>query len=134
MQQTLYSIKTDSYIVSVQLPLRFSPGSEPEPDVSLVKGSLEDFDETVPSFAALVVEVGLSSLEFDRTQKLTIYARQQIPEYWILNLVDDCLEVFREPAGESYNRRFVLRHGDSIAPLAIPGATIAVSEMLPKRG
>ena len=83
-----------------------------------------------PTTAILVVEVADTSLSKDRTEKVPLYARNGIPEYWILNVVDDCLEVYRDPTGETYQTKLTLHRGHTITPPQ--GAKpIAVADMLP---
>ncbi len=86
----------------------------------------------------MVVEVSDSSLNYDRTRKAPLYAAAAIAEYWIVNLEDGELEIYRDPQpdptatfGFRYFTTTVLRRGDSVTPLAAPRATIAVSDLLP---
>ncbi len=117
--------------VRFQLPLALDDHSEPEPDVAVVPGVPRDYIEAHPSRALLVVEVAESSLGLDRTRKQRIYARNAIPEYWIVNLAEAVLEVHRDPRGEAYEDRRELKPDDTVAPLALDGAHLAVTELLP---
>src|SRR5918994_1434802 len=72
--------------------------SEPEPDVCVVRGSPRDYVDAHPTHPALIVEVAQSGLRRARGRKATAYARAQIADYWIVNLIDRVLEVHREPA------------------------------------
>jgi Uma2 family endonuclease len=122
----------EGFEVRAQLPLAIDGYSEPEPDIAVVTGSPRDYRDAHPATAALIVEVADSSLAFDRTRKLALYARNGIPEYWILNLVDGALEVHRDPAGETYASRSVLAASEHIAPLHAPGdRAVAVADLLP---
>ena len=105
--------------------------SEPEPDVAVVTGRIRDYRDTHPTLAVLVVEVSDESPRHDWTVKQRLYARCRIPEYWILALPDARPEVYRDPAEGGY--RSVTKHtaGDSVAPLARPGAPIVVDGLLP---
>ena len=87
-------------------PIRIPGHSEPEPDVAVVRGDSRDYKDRhpEPSEIPLVVEVADSSLEFDRTTKQAIYASAKIPVYWIVNLIDRCLEVYSEPKGGRYRK------------------------------
>jgi Uma2 family endonuclease len=114
-----------------QLPLALSEDSEPEPDVAIVLGSIDDFLESHPTTALLVVEVADSSLLHDRKRKIPLYARSGIPEAWLLNLVRRALEIYRDPVDGAYQTRIVLRVGDTVSPLGCPEAVIAVSDLLP---
>jgi Uma2 family endonuclease len=84
------------------------------------------------------VEVAVSSLALDRTQKASLYARAGVADYWIVNLVEGVVEVHRDPArdaeapyGWTYASVDVLSPGASIAPLAAPASRIAVSALVP---
>ncbi len=124
--------------VRVQLPVALDEESEPEPDVSVAAGRARDRREPKPSRLALVVEIADSSLALDREHKGSLYARADVPDYWIVNLVDRVLEVYREPApdatapfGWAYHVVRRLHAEESIAPLAAPTANIAVADLLP---
>jgi Uma2 family endonuclease len=91
-----------------------------------------------PRHAALIVEVAESSLGIDRGRKATLYARAGIPDYWIVNLVDRTLEIHREPvaapetaAGWHYAEVRSLGPGETVSPVAAPGARIPVADLLP---
>ena len=88
----------DGWFVQVQSPIGLDVRSEPEPDVSVVRGSPRDYTDAHPTRPDLVVEVALSGLAIARGRKTTAYARAGIADYWIVNLVDRVLEVHREPA------------------------------------
>ena len=118
----------DRYLVHDQLPLALSPDSEPEPDVSVIEGHPRDFLDDHPSSAALVVEVADASLQFDRTRKRPLYARHDLPEYWIVNLVDRQLEVHWGPTGESYTETTVHTADETVS---LRDQSVAVSDLLP---
>lgn len=126
------------WVVRSQMPLALDDESEPEPDLVVVPGSRSDYWEAHPAGAALVVEVADSSLEFDREVKGSLYAHARIVDYWILNLVDGVVEVYRNPVPDSaapyawrYGSLGVFRPPDSVALLAIPSARVTVSALLP---
>ncbi len=105
--------------------------SEPEPDV-VVNSSPNPRDvRTEKSKPLLVIEVSDRSLRFDRDQKARIYAKAGIADYWIVNLIDDVLEVFRDPKDGSYATRVVLQAPEIVSPLSFPDLEIAVSDLLP---
>lgn len=112
-------------------PLALDDDSEPEPDIAMVEGSPLDYLGAHPSTALLVVEVSDSSLSIDRRLKASLYARAGIAEYWIVNLVDGALEVYRAPETEGYRTTLRLLPPATVTPLAAPRATIAVSDLLP---
>ena len=90
-----------------------------------------DYQAAHPASAALVIEAADSSLEFDRGEKGSLYSRARIAEYWIVNLKDDCLEVYRDPQGDQYRSRTILRRGETVTPLTHPDGLIAVADLLP---
>ena len=105
--------------------------SEPEPDV-VVNSSPNPRDvRTEKSKPLLVIEVSDSSLRFDRDQKARIYAKAGIADYWIVNLIDDELEVCRDPVDGAYATRLVLQATEIVSPLSFPDLEIAVSDLLP---
>jgi Uma2 family endonuclease len=119
--------------VRVQLPLDLSELSTPEPDLAVVAGSPRDFAVSHPTTALLVVEVADSSVIQDRLTKMPIYAAAGIPEYWLVDLRDRCIELYRTPiTGERrYAATRIVRPGDAIDVLAVPGSSLAVDEILP---
>ena len=117
--------------VRVQLPVRALSESEPEPDLAVVAGSPRDYVREHPSAALLVVEVAQTSLENDRTTKLAVYAASGFPEYWIVNLRDSTLEVYRDPQGETYRSRRILDVDGEVSPLTRSSASVPVADLLP---
>jgi Uma2 family endonuclease len=83
------------------MPFDIGEHSEPEPDVAVVSGSIRDYTTVHPTTAALLVEVAETSLHYNRTEKGSLYAKAGIIDYWIVNLVDRQLEVYRTPVYEA---------------------------------
>ncbi len=131
VEDLLRSNFATGYSVRVQMPLALDDNSEPEPDLAVVTGSPRDYRDAHPSSAVLIVEVADATLAFDRETKKRVYARNGIPEYWILNLVDQKLEAYRQPEGEDYTHKQVIAAGAQVSPLAAPGAGIPVAELFP---
>lgn len=130
-EAVLRKIFSAGHAIRVQMPLALDESSEPEPDLAVVPGSPRDYRDAHPAKAVLVAEVADATLAFDREQKKRVYARAGIPEYWIVNLVERRLEVYREPDGEDYRHHAILRPGASLLPIAASEGTIPVSELLP---
>jgi Uma2 family endonuclease len=125
---------SDEFEVLPQLPLTLGEHSEPEPDLAVVRAQDAASTTRHPGTALLVVEVADDSLRFDRRTKLALYARSGIPEYWIVNLQDAVVEVFREPdvpAG-SYRATQVARRGETLTPAILPGFGVAVALLFPE--
>lgn len=121
------------FCVRAQHPLALGKESEPQPDVAVVRGSRADYARAHPRAAVLVVEVASSSLEIDRDLKSGIYARAQIPEYWIVNLRTDEVEVRRNPvrypSRHGYEDTKVVSRVGTITPLAAPRARVKVASL-----
>jgi Uma2 family endonuclease len=124
--------------VRTQGPIGLDDESEPEPDVAVVPGGPDDYGRAHPSRPALTVEVAESSLGVDRQRKGSLYARAGLADYWVLNLVDRVLEVYREPIADSaapfgwrYGRSEVFNADAGVTPLAAPASIIPVARLLP---
>jgi Uma2 family endonuclease len=104
--------------IQAQLPITLSTHDAPEPDLAIVRGQPSDYLSRHPSAddLLLVVEVSDSSLLFDRTAKLRLYARHAVPVYWIVNLPEGCVETHAGPiaAEERYARVERWTRGDTL--------------------
>src|SRR5215467_9981934 len=126
----------EGWFVQTRSPIILDARSEPEPDVCVVRGSPRDYVAAHPSRPALIVEVAQSGLHLARGRKAAAYARAGIVDYWILNLVDRTLEVYREP-GRSARRHWgygsivVLESSALVSPLTVAAASIRVADLLP---
>ncbi|MGI8788300.1 MAG: Uma2 family endonuclease [Pyrinomonadaceae bacterium] len=132
----LRDIFAKGFVVDSQLPLIFGRDDEPEPDAAVVKGKTRDFSAAHPKTAELIVEVSDTTLHFDRTKKASLYAENKIRDYWILNLKNRCLEIYREPIkdkklGFVYTEIKILTEKETASPLAAPAAKIKVADLLP---
>ena len=130
-QEALREAFGRSACIRVQLPLRALDESEPEPDVAVVAGSARDYIGEHPSAAFLVVEVSDSSLQYDQTAKLSVYAESGFPEYWIVDLQNGRLEVHRDPYGTAYRTRRTYEEGETVTLLTRSDVTISVADLLP---
>jgi Uma2 family endonuclease len=126
------------WTIEAQLPVALDEESEPEPDIAVVAGGPRDYLSSHPSRPTLVVEIALTSLALDRGEKASLYARARIEDYWIVNLVDNILEVYRDPEanpdspyGWHYGSTVTLSAGDHVRPLSVPNAEIPVADLLP---
>jgi Uma2 family endonuclease len=116
-------------------PVRIPAYDEPEPDVTIIRGSDDDYKHrtAVAADVTLLVEVSESTLFLDRGQKLSAYAKDGIPLYWIVNLVDRQVEVYTNPGPAGYQSRQDYHAGD-VVPVLIDGqqrAPIPVADILP---
>ena len=125
-------------LLRVQEPVILTDDTEPEPDLTLVKireGAYYLETHPRPDDVLLLIEVADTSLEYDREIKLPRYAASKIEEVWIVNLVDNIIEVYREPlvladGTVGYRTRTNFVKGDTITPQAIPSLNITVDDVL----
>lgn len=136
--EVLRNLFDKNFVVRGQLPLSFSKTDEPEPDVAVVEGNIRDFIESHPAKSVLIIEISDTTRNYDQTRKASLYAKNKIQDYWIVNLKDRRLEIYRRPIkdknafyGFSYGEIQILTEKDSIAPLAKANAKIKVSELMP---
>jgi Uma2 family endonuclease len=137
-REMLAAVAPVGWYVDAREPITLSR-SEPEPDVLVVRGDRAQYPDAPPGpeDVALIVEVADSTLRRDRTTKKRLYAEAGIPIYWIVNLIDRQIEVYRNPSGPAedpdYDSPRYCRLGEHV-PLVIEGrevASIAVADMLP---
>jgi Uma2 family endonuclease len=122
----------DQVVISIQNPLQLGDLSEPEPDLMLLRPEASFYSRRHPKAedVLLLIEVSDSTLRFDRNQKMRLYATYNIPEYWIVNLIDDCLEVFRQPLDGDYLEKSVLSKADNLNLVALPDIQVSVADIL----
>jgi len=122
----------DRALVQVQLPLRLSTYSVPEPDVAVVPRNESFYADAHPETALLVIEVADRSLPQDRLTKAPIYAAAAIPQYLIVNLRQHYVEVNRlpDPATRQYRETRIARRGEQIALDALSDLALTVDDLL----
>ncbi len=127
-----------AYWIRTEQPLNLSKDTVPQPDLSVVRGNPRDFLKEHPNSSLLVVEVSDSSIDFDASHKASLYARGGIEEYWIVNLAEDRLDVYRKPIidtkiefGARYAEVRSFRRGETVGLLAVPTTTIRIDDLLP---
>jgi Uma2 family endonuclease len=127
-----------NYWVRIQTGFPTTTDTDPVPDLAVVPGSPRDYPKKHPRVAVLIVEVADSSLAFDRSEKADLYAAAGIEDYWVVDLVNHQLLVFRDPVadsasrrGSSYRTKLALGPTDTVSPLAKPTAIISVADLLP---
>jgi Uma2 family endonuclease len=125
----------DRVFICTQDPVTLSPVSEPEPNLVLVKGGIEDYLERHPgpSDIYLIVEVADSTLERDLHLKAQLYGRAGIVEYWVLDLCDRCLHQFRHPQNNGYSTQVIYQAHQSLTLVAFPKIEIKASAILPPK-
>jgi len=122
----------ESVIVSVQNPSSIDDHSEPAPDLALVKprGDFYTSGHPVPEDILLVIEISHMTLRFDTKIKAPLYAEAGIPEYWIVNILQNALEVRTEPVSGRYRNHQILRHGQTVSLCSLPDVSFWVDEIV----
>lgn len=136
LSELLQRVLPPGWRVRVQLPITTSD-SEPEPDLAVVRRPRQTTGHPTAPDLALTIEVSDSTLSQDLHDKARLYARADIAEYWVVNLRDRRLDVFRQPSGPvadpCYRQSLTIQPGQTVE-LSLDGATtvvLNVSEMLP---
>jgi Uma2 family endonuclease len=116
--------------VRMQLPITLST-SEPEPDIAAVRIDLGEYTDhhPTPTDIILLIEIAHTTLVIDREEKTPIYARANIADYWILDIVGRRVYIFRNPSNEGYQSTTVLNQDAAIEPLAFPEIEIPFSQL-----
>ncbi len=119
--------------ISIQDPVTLNQHSEPEPDIAIVKIDPLDYADhhPTPGEVYLIIEVADSSLKFDCETKGKAYAQGKIADYWVLDVLNRQLYVFREPSEEGYQTKAILDENSTISPLQFPNLQISILSMLP---
>jgi Uma2 family endonuclease len=122
----------DKAIIAAQDPVVLSGYSEPEPDIALLRWRADDYEQSHPhpEDVLLLIEVSDSTLRYDRDVKIPLYAKNGIPEVWLLDIQNRQLEIYREPVNGEYQQRDCRQTG-KIAPILCSDAVIDLVELFP---
>jgi Uma2 family endonuclease len=115
--------------IRVQSPVALGEYSMPLPDLAVVPHA--DYSHEHPSTTLLALEVSDTSLRKDTRVKAALYASQGVREYWIVNLVDDVIEVRRDPGPNGYRTMTTHGRGETVAPIDFPDLVLSVDDLLP---
>jgi len=134
----LRTVFTTGYHIRNQMAFDVGTQNDPGPDLAVITGSRRDLATRQATTAVLVIEVADSSLDLDTTTKAELYATAGVPDYWVIDLVNQQLIVFRDPeqlpsglGATAYRTRQTFHHSDTVAPLANPTAIVKVADLLP---
>ena len=118
-------------IVSVQNPVVLAADTEPEPDLKIIRRRSVPYKELEAhgDDALLIIEVAETSLSYDRSTKLRLYAETGIPEYWVVDCAAESVEVHRTPDASGYRDVSRFTGTASVSPLAFPDVRIALAEI-----
>lgn len=120
-------------IVSVQNPVQLlQEQSEPEPDITLLKDREDFYSPELPKGedVLLVIEVADTSLDYDRETKIPVYAQAEIPEVWLVNLLENCIEIYSSPSPSGYEFRRIARQDHTASPIHFPDISLTANQIL----
>jgi Uma2 family endonuclease len=123
---------SDFAIVAVQNPVRLNDFSEPQPDIALLKPRDDYYSNAHPTPAdvLLIIEVADTTVAYDRSVKLPLYARAGIPEAWLMVLPKDLVEVHSQPVNGKYQKIQRLKRGKSLTSSTVAGLRFKVDDLL----
>lgn len=128
----LWAKVRDELIVSVHNPIILDDESEPQPDITLLRRADDFYKDALPtaSDVKLLIEVADTSIEVDRGVKFSRYAAAGIPEAWLVDLINDRVEVHYAPKDEAYSRSKTFQRGENAVSETIPSIEIPVDDVL----
>ena len=121
----------DRVIISVQNPVGLDDSSDPQPDVVLLKPR-EDFYASVhpqPKDDFLIIEVADSTIKYDREVKIPLYAEEGVVEVWLVDINEECVEVYQEPVNGFYQKVDKFVRGESLIIQAFDNVSISLDEV-----
>ena len=134
----LREIFSRGYVIRNQMALDLDLHTDPVPDLAVVVGETRDYSNRQATTAELVVEISDSTLDYDTTTKAELYAAGRIAEYWVVDVANRQLHVYRKPIAKpagrganAYRSRQTFGPDDTVSPLAMPTASVKVAELLP---
>ncbi len=122
----------DRAIVGAQNPVRLSNITEPQPDFAILKMRSDFYRDSHPSprDVLLIIEVAQSSTLYDRDKKKPIYARHGIPEYWIVDLNQNLIEIYRDARDGQYQQKEIRYKNETVSPEAFPEIELKVEDII----
>ena len=122
----------DKVIISVQNPIGLDDSSEPQPDVAILKTREDDYlsAHPQPKDVFLIIEVADSTIKYDREVKIPLYAEEGVVEVWLVDINDECVEVYQEPVNGKYQKVQTFSRGDNLVMQAFSAVNISVNEIL----
>jgi Uma2 family endonuclease len=124
------------FLISIQDPVRLSEHSEPQPDLMLLKPSIDNYTtrHPGPEDVFLLIEVADTTLQFDRGEKIPAYGAAGISEVWLVNLPEQKIEVYGEAHFTGYSSKTILQPGETTSPQAFPDVAVDVTVLLRRAG
>ena len=122
----------ESHIVATQNPIRLNDFSEPQPDITLLRWRDDYYRgaHPAPADVLLVIEVADTTVVADRKVKVPLYARAGIAEAWLVNIPEERVEIYSDPADGAYRRAEVFGRGEEARSHTVEGLAVSVGELL----
>lgn len=122
----------DRGILRVQGPVRLNDYSEPQPDLAVLKPRADFYSSAHPhrDDILLIIEVADTSARYDREVKGLLYARAAIAEFWLVDLLNESVEVFSQPRADGYQSSSIIKRGERLPSTALPDVDISVDDVL----
>jgi Uma2 family endonuclease len=121
----------DRAVISIRNPVRLNDRTEPEPDVVVLRLRDDRYRQALPGpeDVLLIIEVAASSIDYDRGVTLALYARHGIPEFWIADLDQARVEVYRSPEPDTgrYGSLSYIEHDGFVELAGLPGVVVPAS-------
>ena len=118
-------------IINIQNPICLTAYTEPEPDIAIIKRRPDFYAEQLPQpeDVLLIIEVSDSSVDYDCETKIPLYAKSNIPEVWLVNLIENNVAIYSGPSSEGYNVITKHHHNQILSPKSFHDITLTVSEI-----
>ena len=131
LTQLLVVRLTGRGIVSVQNPVVLSNDTEPQPDLAIIHRRPVPYKEreAFAEDALLLIEVAETSLSYDRTTKLRLYAEAGIPEYWVVDCAAESIEIYRTPGAGGYREVSRITGAPTVTLQAFPDVALTTAEI-----
>ena len=131
LNKVLIDAVADGAIVYTQNPIALPPDSEPQPDIALLRPKASGYADALPGAAdvLLLIEVADTTVEYDRSIKLQLYAAHDIPEVWLFDLRRGVVEVNLEPTAKGYRRRLERKNTEILSPSLLPTVNVALTQV-----
>ncbi len=117
--------------IRIQGPIYLDNFSEPVPDLVLLKPRTDFYEKSHPrpEDVFLIVEVSDTTIYFDRNVKRRLYARHNIPEFWIVDLHQKAIEIYRKPGPGGYQESFIPTSEETFSPLSFPEFVLTMNDI-----
>ena len=120
-------------IVGVQDPIQLIPEqSEPEPDITLLKYREDFYSSELPKGedVLLIIEIADTSLDYDRETKIPMYAKAKIREVWLVNLLENYIEIYSSPSSFGYEFKRIVRDEEAVSPMNFSDLSLTANQIL----